>query len=58
MKGYANGKKTTTSESVTEGDPDKICDQIADNILMLVEEDPESELPARYYITGFIHYGE
>ena len=32
-----------TSESVTEGHPDKICDQISDSILdALLEQDPMS----------------
>ncbi len=32
-----------TSESVTEGHPDKICDQISDAILdALLEKDPSS----------------
>ena len=32
-----------TSESVTEGHPDKICDQISDAVLdALLTEDPES----------------
>ena len=34
-----------TSESVTEGHPDKICDQISDNILdALISEDPASRV--------------
>ena len=34
-----------TSESVTEGHPDKICDQISDAILdALLTEDPESRV--------------
>ena len=34
-----------TSESVTEGHPDKICDQISDAVLdALLTEDPESFL--------------
>lgn len=39
-------KKTYfTSESVTEGHPDKICDQIADSILdSLLKEDPMSRV--------------
>ena len=39
-------KKTyVTSESVTEGHPDKICDQISDAILdCLIEQDPESRV--------------
>ena len=34
-----------TSESVTEGHPDKICDQISDAVLdALLSEDPESRV--------------
>ena len=34
-----------TSESVTEGHPDKVCDQIADAILdALLEKDPHSHV--------------
>ena len=34
-------KKLITSESVTEGHPDKICDQISDAILdAIMEKDP------------------
>ena len=33
-----------TSESVTEGHPDKICDQISDAVLdALLAEDPEKQ---------------
>ena len=40
-----NGKKIFTSESVTEGHPDKICDQISDAILdALVAQDPMSRV--------------
>lgn len=36
-------RKLFTSESVTEGHPDKVCDQIADNILdELLRQDPQS----------------
>lgn len=36
-------KKYFTSESVTEGHPDKVCDQIADRILdELLKQDPQS----------------
>lgn len=36
-------RKFLTSESVTEGHPDKICDFVADNILdALLNEDPKS----------------
>lgn len=38
-------KKLFTSESVTEGHPDKVCDQIADAILdKLIEADPNSRV--------------
>ncbi len=38
-------KKLITSESVTEGHPDKICDQISDAILdKLISQDPESRV--------------
>ena len=37
-----------TSESVTEGHPDKMCDQVSDAILdALMEKDPMSGLPVR-----------
>ena len=36
-------KKLFTSESVTEGHPDKICDQISDAVLdAMLEQDPAS----------------
>ena len=36
-------KKFFTSESVTEGHPDKVCDQIADGILdAILKQDPEA----------------
>ena len=38
-------KKFLTSESVTEGHPDKICDQISDAILdAILEQDPEGRV--------------
>lgn len=38
-------KKLFTSESVTEGHPDKICDQISDAILdAMIEKDPNSRV--------------
>ena len=38
-------KRTFTSESVTCGHPDKVCDQIADGILdRLLEKDPDSRV--------------
>ena len=39
------GKRFFTSESVTEGHPDKMCDQISDAILdALMEQDPMSRV--------------
>lgn len=36
-----------TSESITEGHPDKICDKIADSILdEALRQDPYSRLPS------------
>ena len=41
-------KRLFTSESVTEGHPDKICDNISDAVLdALMEQDPMSVLLAR-----------
>ncbi|HRD01149.1 MAG TPA: methionine adenosyltransferase [Candidatus Saccharicenans sp.] len=40
-----NGKYFFTSESVTEGHPDKICDQISDAVLdNLIAQDPKSRV--------------
>ena len=37
-------KKLFTSESVTEGHPDKICDQISDAVVdAILEKDPMAE---------------
>ena len=46
-----------TSESVTEGHPDKICDQISDGILdELLRQDPESRVAVECLTTtGSIH---
>ncbi|WP_104118861.1 methionine adenosyltransferase [Arthrobacter sp. B1805] len=46
-----------TSESVTEGHPDKICDQISDAILDgLLEQDPESRVAVETLVTtGLVH---
>ena len=45
-----------TSESVTEGHPDKICDQISDTILdALLEQDPFSRVAAEVVVnTGLV----
>ena len=41
-----------TSESVTEGHPDKICDQISDAILdELMRQDPQSRVACETAIT-------
>ncbi len=40
-----NGRWFFTSESVTEGHPDKVCDQISDAILdAIMEQDPEARV--------------
>jgi S-adenosylmethionine synthetase len=46
-----------TSESVTEGHPDKICDQISDSILdALLTKDPESRVAVETLATtGLVH---
>ncbi|MEK9908487.1 MAG: S-adenosylmethionine synthetase N-terminal domain-containing protein, partial [Aquiluna sp.] len=49
--------RTFTSESVTEGHPDKICDQISDSILdaMLVQ-DPNARVAVETLVTtGLVH---
>lgn len=46
-------RKFFTSESVTEGHPDKICDQIADAILdELLKKDPRSRVAVEALITN------
>ncbi|MCI8564940.1 MAG: methionine adenosyltransferase [Lachnospiraceae bacterium] len=49
-------KRLFTSESVTEGHPDKVCDAISDAILdALVEQDPMSRVACETFAgTGFI----
>jgi S-adenosylmethionine synthetase len=46
-----------TSESVTEGHPDKICDQISDAILdAMLEQDPNSRVAVETMVTtGLVH---
>jgi S-adenosylmethionine synthetase len=50
-------RRLFTSESVTEGHPDKIADQISDSILdALLKEDPSSRVAVETLITtGFVH---
>jgi S-adenosylmethionine synthetase len=49
--------RTFTSESVTEGHPDKICDQISDTILdAILLEDPQSRVAIETLATtGLVH---
>jgi len=49
--------RTLTSESVTEGHPDKICDQISDAILdAMIEQDPASRVAVETMVTtGLVH---
>lgn len=49
--------RTFTSESVTEGHPDKICDQISDAILdAMLEQDPNSRVAVETMVTtGLVH---
>ncbi|MBG6238083.1 S-adenosylmethionine synthetase [Mycetocola sp. CAN_C7] len=46
-----------TSESVTEGHPDKVCDQISDSILdAMLEQDPNSRVAVETLVTtGLVH---
>lgn len=47
-----NGKYLFTSESVTEGHPDKICDQISDSILdEFFKQDPNSRVAVETSVT-------
>ena len=50
-------KKLFTSESVTEGHPDKICDQVSDAILdAILQQDPEAHVACETTATtGVIH---
>ncbi|MGW6422037.1 methionine adenosyltransferase [Nocardia sp. NPDC055053] len=51
------GSRLFTSESVTEGHPDKICDAISDSILdALLAEDPSSRVAVETLVTtGQVH---
>ena len=50
-------RKLFTSESVTEGHPDKICDQISDAILdAILEKDPDGRVACETTAsTGLVH---
>ena len=45
-------RRLFTSESVTEGHPDKMCDQVSDAILdALMEKDPKSRVACETAMT-------
>ena len=50
-------KRLFTSESVTEGHPDKICDQISDAVLdAILEKDPNGRVACETTVsTGLVH---
>ena len=50
-------KRLFTSESVTEGHPDKVCDQISDAILdAIIEQDPKARVACETAVsTGLVH---
>lgn len=50
-------KRLFTSESVTEGHPDKICDQISDAVLdAILEQDPDGRVACETTVsTGLVH---
>lgn len=48
----SNKRRLFTSESVTEGHPDKICDQISDSILdAILEKDPNARVACETSVT-------
>jgi len=53
----SSGLRLFTSESVTEGHPDKICDQISDAILdAMLEQDPAARVAVETMVTtGLVH---
>ena len=59
IKGIEMEKVFFTSESVTEGHPDKVCDQISDAVLdAALEADPNSRVAIETFIkTGFVIVG-
>jgi S-adenosylmethionine synthetase len=47
-----NGRCFFTSESVTEGHPDKVCDQISDGVLdAVMEDDPTGRVACECFVT-------
>ncbi len=57
MSTQQTGRRLFTSESVTEGHPDKICDAISDSILdAMLEADPASRVAVESLVTtGQVH---
>jgi S-adenosylmethionine synthetase len=52
MKGDINMRRLFTSESVTEGHPDKICDQISDAVLdSILSKDPMARVACETAVT-------
>lgn len=52
-------KKLFTSESVTEGHPDKMCDQISDAILdAIMEKDPYGRVACETTADYRLRYGK
>ena len=53
MYNSSNMKKLFTSESVTEGHPDKLCDQISDAILdAILKDDPRGRVAVEALVTN------
>jgi len=51
-KGYKMIRKFFTSESVTEGHPDKLCDQVSDAVLdAILEQDPMGRVACEVSVT-------
>ena len=49
----AKGRHLFTSESVTEGHPDKICDQISDAVLdAIIAKDPPARVACETLVTN------
>src|SRR5690554_5078547 len=52
IRKVAKSRRLFTSESVTEGHPDKICDQISDAILdAIIKEDPNARVACETSVT-------
>ena len=51
-----NSRRVFTSESVSEGHPDKLCDQIADAVLdVCLEQDPKCHVACEVFAsTGLV----